>query len=241
MNHDDLSFVFYVKKRYVAEMMYHVAGLEDRIKIGSLMDRKKWERRTKSKSINSWYGSKKLETGVKKGVYLLNERYFEFFTKLSEDIGVPCPFKDSNGILMNNPTILERAHPDIPEDFDILLINSAAYSNQYRQPARFFDEFIEQLKDQYKIITTRSPADQSIPCTLDYGLNLLQIGNISTKVKYVVAVATSPIIPSFNVWSIETVKKWAVLSNRSSYTYRDNITRFNKVQHVLSTGFLENT
>jgi len=81
------------------------------------------------------------------------------------------------------------------------------------------------LKERFKIITTDKTIFSDIPCTLDYKLNLLQIGNVSTNVEYVIGIATGPIINCFNIWNIDKIKKWFVLSNRSTYTYNNRIFR----------------
>jgi hypothetical protein len=231
-----------MKEFYAKQVRKHIVGYEGRINILVLREwqnRHVWQKE-ELEGFDSWSGSEKLETGRRDGVFYLNERYLEFFQKLSYRIGVENPIETLEDTLMDDPNILASSHPEVSDDYDILLINSKGWSKQYTQPQENFDDFISELRGEYKIITTKEVKDKSIPCTLDYGLNLLEIGNISTKVKYVVAVATAPIVPCMNVWSMNTVKKWAILSNRSSYSYRDNIFRYSDVSNVIKTGFFEN-
>ena len=65
MQNEDLSFTFYIKKKYIKEMSYHLVGFENRIKLGSLKDQQIFETQTGIKTIDSWYASKKLKTGKK--------------------------------------------------------------------------------------------------------------------------------------------------------------------------------
>ena len=224
-------------KKYKKELQSHIVGLEDRIKLGTMQARRRYEKSTGNKTVNTWYASIPFKRKRYKGAFCLNEIYLDYFQLLSKEIGVHCPFTKVDDILMNNPSILERAHKDIPEDFDILLVNSRACSGQYKKPASTFDTFVDRLKDRYKIIVTRHLDSGAAPCTLDYGLNLMQIGNISTKVKYVIAIATGPIIPCLNKWSIDTVQNWAILSNRSTYNYRENMSRYTGIMKVIKSDF----
>jgi hypothetical protein len=233
----------FINKKYNRELRLHIAGYEERIKLARWIDQKPAEKKMGMKAVDLWHGSMPYAFSEKsrdeENKNVINSNMYEFFEYVSDHIGLPFPFKDRDGILLNNPSILENAHPDLSDEFDILLVNSSALSGQYRRPQKHFDDFIAELKDQYSIIVTKAVADKTIPCTLDYGLNLMQIGNLSTKAKYIVAVGTAPIIPCMNIWSIDTVKNWAILNNRSTFNYRDNMTRFKGVNRIIPSGFFD--
>jgi hypothetical protein len=131
----------------------------------------------------------------------------------------------------------------VPSDFDcdILIGNCPAFSGQYRyKPARFVERIQKwRSESDYKFTTVHNLGLSDVPCTLDSNLNLLQIGNIAMRAKYIIAIASAPIIYCFNKWNIDTVKKWIVLSNRSTYTYNDRIIRKAYIDNVKLTD-LEN-
>ena len=240
---DELICTLFINKKYNSELKYHIVGYEDRLKLARWIDVAPAEKRFGIKAVELWHGSMPTPFSDKcKDVFnknVINSNLYEFFEYVSDHIGLPFPFKDRDGVLLNNPSILENAHPDLPDEFDILLVNSSALSGQYRGHPKHFENFISELKDKYSIIVTKAVDDQNIPCTLDYGLNLMQIGNLSTKAIYIVAVGTAPIIPCMNIWSIDTVKKWAILNNRSTFNYRDNMIRFKDIHKVIPSGFFD--
>lgn len=182
----------------------------------------------KSQGINGWYGSIPLKTGYRKRAFILNERYDEFFTHLSNVIGIKNPIAGKNCTVIDHPDILK----DVGLSCDILLVNSIPLSKQYFYYEHEFEAKIKELSEKYKVIITNHVKNIDVPCTVDYKLNLLGIGNISTKAKYVVGIATAPIIPCFNTWNLDKVKKWFVLSRRSTYSYTDRIIRKKNILHL---------
>lgn len=217
--YEDLKFVCQISKGQFSEIQTLIGEFRDRILLKELA--------SNARGINGWYGCAALNGGVRDGVYIINERYDLFFDHLSRQIGIENPINGKNCTLID--------HPDIKKDngvdgFDILLVNSIPRSKQYNYNKEHFRSKISEFKDKYRVITTRPT--NLVPCTLDYNLNLLGIGNLSTKVKYVIGIATAPIIPCFNTTNIDTVKKWFVLSKRSSYSYNDRIFRENSVLNI---------
>jgi len=185
---------------------------------------------SKSQGINGWYGCIPLKTGYRRGVYILNERYDEFFTYLSDKIGIKNPIGGKNCTVIDHPDILKYVNPNV--SCDILLVNSIPLSRQYLYVEKDFEDKIRQLKEKYTVVVTKSVSVPDVPCTMDYGLNLLGIGGVSVKAKYIIGIATAPIISCFNIWNLNTTKKWFVLSRRSTYSYNDRIFRKKSVAHI---------
>jgi len=225
-NPDIRVFYYFFVSRYAKELKKHIVGFETKIILNRV-------NKCPSSATCLWHASKPLLSGVIKNgrrrVFCLNDRYYEFYSLVCDSLNLNNPFSDKNGLLLNNESIIDPI-PDFTEECDLLLINSIALSRQYFEKPNSFENFVLSLKDRYKIVCAKEL--RGIPCTLDYNMNLLQIGHLATKAKYVVGIATSPIIPAFNVWSIATVKKWAVLSNRSTYTYKNNIHRFIDISKI---------
>lgn len=227
-NYHDLRFFYYINKSYFKEINAQINEFKDRIILMPLKD-------MPEDSICAWAGARvdgvrmPVKAGKKGRIFLLNERYKIFYDMISKQIGVDNPI-DNNGMVMDNPVIAQKLDNDLNPD--VLIINSIPQSKQYRYNSSHFETQVEAWKDRYSIVVTKRLYDESIPCTLDYGLNLLQIGHLSINAKYVIAIATAPIINCFNKWNIDTVEKWFVLSNRSTYSYNDRIERKISVKGV---------
>jgi len=103
------------------------------------------------------------------------------------------------------------------KDIDILIINSEPKSGQFNYNKEAFDSLIKKLSESHRVVTT-SPVNDSIPCTMDNGLTLQDIGAVSTHSKYILGIATGPMIPCFNLHTKNYVKKWIIL-DRTQYIF----------------------
>lgn len=226
--HDDIRFICHMKQQYFEDIKIHIGQHQDRIVLETM-------KTAPLTSIGGWSGCliDERRVGLKEGkAWKLNEVYLELYESMSEQIGIENPFKDKCCTVMDHEGVLEPVSKDF--DCDILIGNCPAFSGQFKyKPARFVEKIKEfQDKSDYKITTVHNLGLSDVPCTLDSNLNLLQIGNIAMRAKYIIAIASAPIIYCFNAWNIDTVKKWVVLSNRSTYTYNDRIVRKKMIQGV---------
>lgn len=221
--HKDIRCYFYTRRGHFKELIPQIGSLEDRIILKPFPNRPEH-------SINGWAGARRLSGGRKGRIYILNERYKLFYDLVSEDIGIKNPL-GNKGMIMDSPAIKEDLKDKIP--CDLLVINSKPLSGQYHWNGRHFKEKVIEWQDRYNVVVTRPMKNLDVPCTLDYGLNLLQIGGLAIDAKYVVGIATAPIIHCFNKWNINSVEKWFVLSNRSSYSYNDRIFRKSDIRNVV--------
>lgn len=219
-NYGDIRFFYYIKSSYFDELNVFIEDLKEQIILKKLEDRP-------LDSINAWVGSIPINGGKSGGVFLLNDRYKLFYDTISANIGLENPIKTSYDMILDAPCINLA---NTIGNYDILLINSVPLSGQYSLNDTDFKNKVDEWKEKYTIITTRKI--DSFPCTLDYKYNLVQIANMSIRVKYIVGIATAPIIPCFNVWNIDSVKKWFVLSKRSTYSYNNRILRESSVANV---------
>lgn len=142
--------------------------------------------------------------------------YVKFFKQLSDIARIDCPIQNENDMLLDNETIKYR----IFDKYDYLIVNSVPYSGQY--PTDKIDsEFLKLLKRMTgKIITTKKV--DGYECTSDYNLSLLGIGQLSLYVNNVIAIHTSPLIPTFNKWSIDSIKRWIIIRKEPiKYSYKN--------------------
>lgn len=211
---------FYCDDKYHKELSAHIPDKLDQIILKNLDDRP-------ADSWNHWYGSLNLNNhGRDKRIFNINERYdmfFQIFCK-NNKIENPLAHLGKNGTLFDNPQIRKETGLKC----DLLFINSRPLSSQYAFNKKDMRYFAEKMSEKYKMITTAKLSD-SMECTMDHNLNLMGIANLSLTVKYLVGVATAPIIPCFNIWNIDNLKKLIVLSSRSTYTYNENILRLSNI------------
>jgi hypothetical protein len=126
---------------------------------------------------------------------------------------------DDKGIdtsLFQKEDYLLDIHEKLDDKFknvDILMLNAEPQSGQLTAYNKGqFDELARALNQKYRIVTT-SLVDASIPCSMEAGLALQDIGAISTHAKYVFGVNSGPLIPCFNSHAKANVRKWILLDN----------------------------
>ena len=99
------------------------------------------------------------------------------------------------------------------KDVDFLILNSEPISLQFKYVKDDFDNFCIKLhKMSFKIVTTTYVNDY-IPCTFNNGLTIQDIGAISTRAKYIIAVLSGPMTPCFNLLTIKNVHTIFLLCN----------------------------
>lgn len=94
--------------------------------------------------------------------------------------------------------------PDNYKDIEILIVNSSPKSGQYNYNKNEWDMEIIELNKKYKVATTQFVSDNII--SLD-NLRLKDITAISIKVNYIIGINTGPLLPLFNTYTLEHVKK----------------------------------
>jgi len=96
--------------------------------------------------------------------------------------------------------------PDNYKNIDILIVNSSPRSGQYSYHKDIWDRDIIELSHTHKgkIATTQFVSDNII--SLDK-LSLKDITAISTNVNYIIGINTGPLLPLFNTYTLDRVKK----------------------------------
>jgi hypothetical protein len=97
------------------------------------------------------------------------------------------------------------------KNVDILIVNAEPQSGQFIYDKNAMDTLCKNLALKYKVVTTTKVNDSTIPCTIEDGLKIQDIGAISTHANYVIAVFSGPITSMFNTHTKNHVKKWFIL------------------------------
>lgn len=138
--------------------------------------------------------------------------YYDLFYKaiqkhlLLDSMPLDCNFWQAEPQLEGIYTTLPPCYKDI----DIVIVNSEAFSGQYRRHPDEMNQLCEFLSKRYRIVTTQKVGN--LPCTTDHGLQLKDIGALTTHAKYVVAVMTGPICAMYTKESQASVKKWFIIT-----------------------------
>jgi hypothetical protein len=164
----------------------------------------------KGSGVHAWYG----EIPDQQRDHLLrtmnHEDFFiQWWNKISNQLDVLNPIKTPNDFLMDSPNILKENK--LSQNYDFLIINSVAMSGQLDYDNIIMNKMIDYLSYKYNIITTKKY--KNYKCTLDENLSLVDIGNISLRIKKIISVHTSPLILTINKWNIETCQEWLIMCN----------------------------
>lgn len=150
------------------------------------------------------------------GFYLEYYRMILDAFKLPENIAAKC-LTPPPCFQYNDLDLLLR-YENLPadcKDIDILVINSKPRSGQYLayfSHKNYWDNYLVYLAYEKKlnIITTEkivTPPHLNVKCTMDYNLNLKNIGALSTRAKVIIAVNTGPLSPCYNTYTLEYVRR----------------------------------
>lgn len=128
-----------------------------------------------------------------------------------EDKGVDTSLFQKEEYLLDIYEGLDETYKNV----DILILNAEPKSGQFAYNKAQMDALIREISQRFRVVTT-TPVDPSIPCTMDGGLSLQDIGAVSTHAKYIFGVNSGPLIPCFNAAAQAHVKKWIILDNNPS-------------------------
>lgn len=148
--------------------------------------------------------------------------YIDFYEKLFIDAGFQSPITTTQDFLFDHPVIDDFSEE--VDEYDFLIINSVPFSGQWFYNEKLFDILIRRIKENgYSVITTKKTSISGVPCTMDLGYDLLQIGAQATKVNYVIGVHTSPWLFSLNKYSVNKVKCFICLQNQGLSYSMENV------------------
>jgi hypothetical protein len=138
--------------------------------------------------------------------------HFAWFDRLSEKLRVDNPIKTVDDFLFDYPALNKQVYPH----FDYLIINAPPNSGQLPDfNYEFFKAKAQELLDQGFTVATTHPTDIRYS-TMDLGMSVSDIGNLSKYVSHIISVDTGPLWPTFNVHNKETVKTRIVYGTTST-------------------------
>ena len=126
--------------------------------------------------------------------------------RVSKLMGIECPFINKEDLIYNQPVLLKVK---IKNTYDYLFINSIPLSLEYKNFKEEELHIIQNIKNLGKTIITSRKID-NIPCTLDFNLSVVGIGQLSKNVKNIIGVNTGPIHLCMNRWSLSNINKFIV-------------------------------
>jgi hypothetical protein len=125
--------------------------------------------------------------------------------------------------------------PNKYKEFDILILNSQPNSGQYDYDKSSWDNYIIQLKSQFKILTTTKV--DGVLCTYDDLLSIKDIASLSTKAKIIIAINSGVVPGLLNYYTLTNIKHFYNFDNRCFYSYPN----FENRNHISEISFDELT
>ena len=209
---ENIQFNYYVHNTYIDELTKHIKN--DKIILKPLD-----YHNLPNDSFNMWIGHNHFFFNViSSHNFMFDKFYVDFYKMVSNTLNI------ENKILTNSDMLIDNSNYKISLDksFDYLIINSVPHSAQFNFQDSDFTHLCEYLvNNNFSFITTRKIRDYE--CTLDYGMSIVDIGNLSNYCNNIIAINTSPIITTFTKENIDKKKLMLVLDNHLSYSYHENI------------------
>lgn len=146
---------------------------------------------------------------------IFDKYYMEYYKEILkilklDNIKICCSLYQPEDYLIDIYNNLNIKHCDKYKDIDILILNNLPCSAQFNYNKREFDDLCCYLNNTFKVAVC-SYVNDSIPCTMLDNLTIQDIGAISTRSKYIIAVFSGPLTGCFNSLSKMYVKKWFFL------------------------------
>jgi len=144
--------------------------------------------------------------------------HLAWFDKLSSVMEISNPMACRDDFLFEYPAL----NAPTEYDFDYLIINSQPQSNQLPDysPSFFQNRVRNLLNDGAKVITTAQTG--MCPSTLEMGLDVTGIGNLSNYCQHIEGVATGPMWTTFNIFNVNKVLSRTFYCAHQSVNITDN-------------------
>lgn len=127
------------------------------------------------------------------------------YKKLSQLMGIKCPFNTEYDLLYDNNSIW--THSLTLPNYDVLLINSIPLSNQIIYNESDYKNLATNLIQKNKTVITTKKIDD-IPCTTDINLTVMGIGALSINCNVIAGIGTGSMACCLNKWTINKKIYW---------------------------------
>ncbi len=197
------NFVHYAHSVYLPQLRAMVADMPQIILQKLPPGDDQWNAKPAEPSINAWKNADGwFDRQAKAERNLYSWVTLNWFSHLAHMmLGVFSPLRFPSDLLFDYPALRHESKDD-PIDF--LIVNSPPMSGQARHYNQDeMDKLIVDLraKGYTTLATSPSRNGDNFPNTQAFGWDVTQIGHISQCCKRIIAVATGPIWPTFNVWN----------------------------------------
>lgn len=152
------------------------------------------------KAFNAWLGHCNFiyEHPHRRNWLLVHQAWFD---RLSSVMQITNPMACKEDYLFDYPSLGVAIYPD----FDYLVINAPPQSGQLPDfKPYFFDKTVRKLLNEGKKVITTHPTGMC-NSTLEWGMDVTQIGNLSNYCKHILSVDTGPLWTTFNVHNQTTI------------------------------------
>jgi hypothetical protein len=145
-----------------------------------------------------------------------NKFYINFFNNLLSKLKFNCSI---NKFFYIDNDLINRYNkiPLIYKNFDILILNSEPLSEQYNYDKNIWDNYIIELNNQFKILTTTKV--KGVLCTFDENLTIKDIASLSRRAKIIIAINSGVFPGLLNYYTLTSVKHFYIFDNRCVYSY----------------------
>lgn len=216
----DYNFNYFVKPEYITELNQHITN--EKINLFDIT------KGVPANSYNTWIGHNQFFHK-----YITNDNHYDlfyvkYFKMLSETLQIENFFNNKEDMLFDNSNFKISTN----KSYDYLLINSKPFSGQLASyNERDFIDLCDYLTNKnFSFITTQKVKDYE--CTRDYKMSLIDIGNLSNYCSNIVAINTAPIIRTFTIQNINTIKNRFILDDTLTYSFNDSIYKISKVSDL---------
>lgn len=162
--------------------------------------------------------------------------HLDWFRVLAERMGLHSPFHTASDLLFDYPALKRPASPGPSGyrlDWDFLIINSLPGSGQFTgYSSAEFTTLIARLSENHEVVTTAPSGVEGVPFTTMFSMDVTRIGHLSQHCRCIIAVATGPIWPTFNVWNQQSVALRVILLDHERLELAPNTVHANRVSLV---------
>lgn len=173
-------------------------------------------------SFDTWIGAHRYDKISEKSIELYKENsdqatyFLVLWNIISEMMQIKCPFKEKKDMVYDEEIINQKCSHD--GKYDVLFINSRNMSIPFPNFEKEVLQTIQKLEKSGKTFILTDKCDRH-PCTIDYGLSVLEIARLSKTVKKIIAVNTGPLHLCMNKWTIQNVDEFVVWSPAETFNH----------------------
>ena len=155
--------------------------------------------------------------------------YIAWFDLIGQEAGLPNPIQSIKDFWFDYPAL--KKETPLSRPFDFLVVNAIPKSGQFVYEPQEMENFIALIAERgHAVVTTNPCKTPGVPCTLEHGLTITGVGNVSNFCTYHLMVSTGPSWPTWNVHNVGKVRHRIILLNYVKLFYDDTCQHFGYLQ-----------